>query len=112
MTFSIIFLIFWSLKKKERTPIFIVLGFLLNFLPFIFIGRVMFLYHYEAALVFSILGLAFLIGRFFSGKNKLTTIYALLGVSLLLFIFFSPLTYGTQLTRAQLENRMWFSSWR
>lgn len=93
-------------KNKDKITLFILLGFFVNFIPFIFIGRAMFLYHYEAALVFSIIAIVYLLQR------RTIFQFILLGLLLIIFTYFSPLTYGLHLNQSQLQNRMWLSSWR
>ncbi len=111
-TLSILLLAWQALIKKDRNKVllFILTGFLVNFLPFMFIGRVMFLYHYEAALIFSIIALCYVIQHHI--HHKVITIYIFLMLSLTLFIFFSPLTYGRNLTDGELSARMWLKGWR
>ncbi len=108
---SIIFLFIYLFKKgsDRRIPLFILIGFIVNFIPFAFIGRVMFLYHYESALIFSIMALAFLIDR---ARRKRTIFQILICACFVSFIFFSPLTYGLHLTDSQLATRMWLPTWR
>ena len=101
--------------KKLETGIFffLVCGYLVNFLPFMFIGRVMFLYHYQAALVFSILAIAYIFDRQkISDAWRLRIFIIIVGLCLLSFLYFSPLTYGTHLDDSQLWARMWLSTWR
>lgn len=99
-------------NPSERFAIlFVVAGYLANLLPFIFIGRVMFIYHYETALVFSVIGIALLLDMIPLPRKREITI-SLIGLAALSFIFFSPLTYGTPLSNAELANRIRFSSWR
>jgi dolichyl-phosphate-mannose-protein mannosyltransferase len=95
-----------------RTALFsIVIGFLANFLPFIWIGRVMFLYHYEAALVWTIFAIAFIVETIPREKRRIAATIVLV-LAIAAFIFWSPLTYGTPLTPDQYSSRMWFPSWR
>lgn len=96
----------------KKALFFILTGFLINFLPFIAIGRVMFLYHYEAALVFSAMALAFILDAVVPAKRKKVALIAAITLSAALFVFFAPLTYGTHLSDRELQERMWFSSWR
>lgn len=116
--FGSILLLLWRIleKRKEwhknKTILFILTGFLVNFLPFMFIGRVMFLYHYEAALVFCIIAFCYLLERSMPKKLRIWAVSSVLLVSLITFVFFSPLTYGTSLTKDQLQSRMWLSTWR
>ena len=98
-------------RMLKPVPVFLVVAFCANFLPFIFIGRVMFLYHYQAALVFTIIAIACVLDQL-KGRLKYILIGATLLIALSAFIFWSPLTYGLPLTQGQLQERMWFPSWR
>ena len=113
-TLSTIFLIFHSIFRKQdrKIALLILAGFLVNFTPFIFIGRVMFLYHYEAALIFSIMAIVFLLDQIKKEKNKIIISSSIIIISLTTFIYFSPLTYGLYLDDSQLQSRIWLSSWR
>lgn len=113
-TLSILFLVWRVLipKKREMVSLFLLTGFLVNFLPFMFISRVMFIYHYEAALVFSIIAIAFLIEKYISQEKKLLAVSVLLVLSLIIFLYFTPLTYGFPLSDAALKARMWLPTWR
>jgi len=85
------------------------MGYLFNLIPFIFIGRVMFLYHYFPALIFSILSLSILFDKYNLG-NKTTAFLAV--ASILAFLFFSPLTYGLKMPEWYLNLAIWLPSWR
>ena len=118
MAISICAMAWIVLRRKPRSgnigiQFFVVAGYLVNYLPFIFIGRVMFLYHYEAALVFSIIAMAYLLECTFVSKTWRRSLFAILAiVCIVSFIYFSPLTYGTHLTNDELQSRMWLSTWR
>ena len=99
-------------EGKAKIAIFILVGFLANFLPFIFIGRVMFLYHYEPALVFSIISIGFILDEIKNKKIKNTAFLWITLICLASFIFFAPLTYGLKLDSKALQTRMWLSTWR
>jgi dolichyl-phosphate-mannose-protein mannosyltransferase len=90
----------------------ILIGFLVNYLPFIFIGRVMFLYHYEAALIFSVIAIGFILEMLPKGRWRLILALALILVTFMFYRYFSPLTYGTRLSDPALQARMWLPSWR
>jgi dolichyl-phosphate-mannose-protein mannosyltransferase len=113
-TLSILGLLWKIILRKLRDPIalFIVVGFLVNYLPYIFIGRAMFIYHYEAALVFSIFAIFYYIQTFFPPERHKRTAYFVLGICFVSFIFFAPLTYGLDLSYLGLYSRMWLPTWR
>jgi dolichyl-phosphate-mannose-protein mannosyltransferase len=108
-----VYAIWQSMRKKfSQALTCITVGFLVNFIPFIFIGRVMFLYHYEAALVVSIMAIAFLFDRIASSQWRIVAGTVFLLLCFLSFVFFSPLTYGLPLSAHELSMRMWLASWR
>jgi dolichyl-phosphate-mannose-protein mannosyltransferase len=113
----IYFLIALETQKIRAIPnksafYFIIIGFLANFLPFMFIGRIMFLYHYAAALVFSVMALAYLLDLVPETKRRARLTILCIILVTLVFYYFSPLTYGIPLTPAQYESRVWFESWK
>ena len=100
-----------SQKSMIHDSCFMILigGYVINYLPFIGIGRVMFLYHYLSALIFAILTLAYLIDQHPKRKKIFMTVIILAGLA---FLFFAPLSYGLPLEANQLQNRFWFNTWQ
>jgi dolichyl-phosphate-mannose-protein mannosyltransferase len=119
MIFTILYIIIKLILHKaiSRDPntskllLFIIVGFLANWLPFALIGRVMFLYHYEVALIFSIIAITYWVGALQPKNKKIVSIF-LVFVTLISFIYWSPLTYGLPLDNDQLKQRMWLPGWR
>ncbi|MBZ5638887.1 MAG: phospholipid carrier-dependent glycosyltransferase [Acidobacteriia bacterium] len=109
-----------ALRKRSllQALAFLILAYLLNWLPFAAIGRVMFLYHYLFAAIASVMILATLIGSALPEDPRWTRSprhWAALGFIALSvggFLFFSPLTYGWPMTPAQHDARVWLSGWR
>lgn len=84
-------------RFRKKLPFIIYLflfGYFLNLLPFIFITRVVFLYHYLPSLTFGILVLTLFYDKFFQNKINFQHYYGFLFLIFLIFLFFSPLTYG------------------
>lgn len=98
-------------------------GYLMNFLPFSRIVRVMFLYHYFFALIYS-LAIAVLLLQILTDELKAHNItlkgrsfkpIVYIGLASLAtagFVYFAPLTYGIPLTTSQLDAHMWLKHWR
>jgi len=88
-------------------------GYALSFLPFALISRAMFLYHYLPALAYSGAILAALLFDEWDPTNRRqrTLWISLLVMTLLGFLFFSPLSYGWPLDSTGYQSRMWFRSW-
>lgn len=111
-SFSVAVLLILMLKKKEyrnNTNAILLIGFLLCWLPFILISRVMFLYHYFPSLVFSMIILIKLIDKLKTKEIVLTTLVIFSFVS---YLYFAPLTYGLQLSPDELYQRQLFNSWK
>lgn len=106
--------LYWKSEPGENKWI-LYAGWFLNFLPFFNVKRVMFLYHYLPALIFSIVITSLFL---FDGKRDLKLYQyrtAILVLMVILFIagfwFFMPLSYGLPLTTDQYNLRLWFESW-
>ena len=100
----------WTQRRAHQPKsTFLLTAWAINFLPFIFIGRVMFLYHYLNALL-----MALAIGVWLLAQTRRPLLWLSLaaGASLALFFWFAPLVYGLPLTLEQLGARQWFASWR
>ncbi len=109
---AVLVLIIKNFFSRNKNELLLIFAYLLNLLPFIFISRVAFLYHYETALVIAIVILAYLVDRYFRGRTKQIAFYSLIVVCIAGFIYFSPLTYGITMNKDALMSRFWFSSWR
>jgi len=115
-TVALIYLIIsWlgSLKSRIKNtnldlPTIFILAYFLNLLPFIGIGRIMFLYHYFPALIFAILMLAYLVDQLEKPKK---TVIALIAIAAVLFVYFAPLSYGLAESQKSFNHHLWLSSW-
>ncbi|MBI2676810.1 MAG: phospholipid carrier-dependent glycosyltransferase [Candidatus Yanofskybacteria bacterium] len=110
---AILYLLIVSVPKIKKwkldfTSSFILAGFFINLLPFIGVGRVMFLYHYFTSLVFAILALGYLLDK----QNKKGVFALFVFFSILFFLFFSPFTYGLPLTAPEQNLLFWLPTWR
>lgn len=107
------------LGRRRRLVTFLLAGYAMNFIPFIFINRPMFLYHYFFALLMSLLLACVLLDRFFDwqlkryGKETVfyTAGFLVVAVSLS-FLYFLPLSYGWPMSASDLLQHMWLPSWR
>lgn len=107
------------LGRRRLLVAFLLVGYAVNFVPFAFIDRPMFLYHYLFALIFAILLACVLLGLLFDwqkqkyGRKAVTqTSWAIVIVALLSFLYFIPISYGFPLSQADLMQHMWLPSWR
>ncbi len=111
------------LLPYRRPLAFLAFGYALNFVPFAGIRRVMFLYHYFNALLFAVALAAFCLGILagwmgdddhpwrFPTRGAAAGYWGTLAFVALGFLFFSPLTYGWQISHLMLKLRLWLPTW-
>lgn len=140
-------LVAWALmpalyRPHRRRLAMLVVAYVGSYLPFAFIDRPMFLYHYFFPLLFSLAFAVYGVGVLarwvpdpvpvearsnvnsavadepegrawrFASRASLIGYAGIVALALLVFLWFSPLTYGFPLTDAQLQDRMWLNTWR
>ncbi len=101
----------FSLKdKKEAAPMLILFGFAISFIPFAFIGRVLFLYHYFTPLILSALAIGFFVDKVPLRKRHLIATLLIFG-AMTLFFQYSKIIYGLPMTEAEFKG-VTIPSWR
>ncbi|KAJ1875505.1 Protein O-mannosyltransferase 2 [Coemansia sp. RSA 990] len=103
------FLDFWDNSK------FLWGGWALHYIPFFFFGRVLYIHHYLPALYFGLLLLAFELDHFFKSwrRGRYLHMAALCSglLACVVFLYFSPFTYGWDRPAKELAGRQWLSTW-
>lgn len=106
-----IFALVMALIKRNKEHGFIVLFILCTWLPYLFIGRAMFLYHFFPTLPFLMLAVVAFI-KFISEKLKNNSFMVFyIAVVILLFTYFYPAVSGVPTSNEYLETLRWFSTW-
>ena len=92
---------------------FICFGYLTNFLPWAFVERCLFLYHYQTASIFSFLALAWYLSQLLnSDKLQYRSIFVLTAIVILVsFLYWLPLQMGFLMPDYEFYRRMWFNNW-
>ncbi len=95
-------LVLW-IRKGDKTARFIALGYLAQLLPWVFVSRITFAYHYFPSTVFLCLALAYLFDHVRRrSQSWKVSIWSFAAVSLLLFAVFYPVISGA-------EVKMWYA---
>jgi dolichyl-phosphate-mannose-protein mannosyltransferase len=90
-------------------PLFMVINYGANLLPWVKVTRCLFIYHYMGAVLFAIMGLAWLVDLSLRSSSKLwqaaglTTIFSVAGA----FVFWSPIFLGLSIEKNDLHYRLW-----
>ena len=107
--FGFIYTFLKFILKKDKDSLFLIIMFLSLWLPYAFIGRVMFLYHYFPALLFIMLCLVNLLKDINKKCKYIIPIFLI--VSLLFFIIYYPVISGIPTSSEYIDRLQLFNSW-
>ena len=108
---SFLYLIIKFLLKKDRKAFFLIVVILSLFLPYSFINRQMFLYHYFSVLPFLILSIV-LMFKDIVNKFKLNIIIPIYLITVFIFfLIYYPIISGMIVDNIYIDNLKIFSSW-
>ncbi len=102
----------YSAFKKNKEGAMLVVMILATWLPYFFIGRVMFIYHYFITLPFMMLSIVFIVSRLVEWKKQFKYIIPILCMIFLgFFIYFYPVYSGMPVSHDYIEQTKWFDEW-
>ncbi len=112
---SIPFLFFtaWKwVKEKDTTARFITVAFILQLLPYLFIGRILFLYHMFLNVPFMIFAIVYGLNiLWYKNNNYKYIVVVYFAFVLLLFVYFYPLLAAYPVSQQFTDAHKWLSSW-
>jgi dolichyl-phosphate-mannose--protein O-mannosyl transferase len=97
--------------KNSLPAIFIVVLFFFQWLPYILISRVVFIYHFYGNVPFLCLAPAFLIGKYWGNKWVKILSIAYFALTIFLFVLFFPVISGVPTSTSTVSGLRWFGSW-
>ena len=108
---AFVYLVISSIKKKDPNNILLVIFILSTFIPYIFIGRLMFMYHYYITLPFVMLGVVSLI-KWITEKSKSDRVYyGYIALIIIVFMIFYPVVSGMPISGDYVEALKWLPKW-
>lgn len=107
------YLFYRTLKKKDKKAGFLVTAYLAQYLPWIFVSRITFIYHYFPSVPFVALMLGYCMFLLWKRWPKIKFgIYAYTGVAVGLFLMFYPVLSGFPIPTWYADYFLrWFGSW-
>ena len=112
-TVSLLYLLYVVVRRVTLEAFFILTAFLGLYLPYAFIGREMFIYHFYYAVPFMMLAIVYMLKdmmHYFPKYRKVYFIY--LAVTAVLFLAFYPVLSGYEVPKAYVDHGLiWFSGW-
>lgn len=107
------YMIYLAIKQKDKRAGFLIIGYLAQYLPWIFVTRTTYIYHYFTSVPFVALMVAYSFYQIIQRKPKLKTgviVYTVLAVAL--FIVFYPVLSGQPINREFVHEWLrWMDSW-
>lgn len=104
-----LFVVGWdAILNKSRSAMFIIAGYLAQLVPWMFVTRLTFEYHYFPCSVFLVLALAYVFTII--KKNSKCYVYAFTALSVILFIWFYPVLSGAYVDSTTAMFK-WLPTW-
>ena len=98
------------LCKRNRTARFLTIAYLSMLIPWWFIHRTVFIYHYFGCILFLTLMLTYSVSQLKGKQNRNLALLA--AGSLALFVMFYPVLTGAEVSRTYVETFLeWFDTW-
>ena len=111
---AFLYILYQWVIKKDRLGGFLAIGYLSQYLPWVFIGRVVFIYHYFPSVPFVVLMLGYCFRKVVKKKpGWIWGVYAYVGLAVCLFILFYPVLSGGDMNPEYVTRWLrWFEDWQ
>jgi dolichyl-phosphate-mannose--protein O-mannosyl transferase len=100
-----------KLPKIELPAAFLVVLFFAQWLPYAFVSRGLFIYHYYVNVPIICLASAYFISKYWKYKWMKIAAVAYFAAVVTLFVLFYPVISGTPVATSTAESLRWFSQW-
>lgn len=97
--------------KNYLPPIFILLVFFFQWLPYVLITRVVFIYHFYSNVPILCLAIAFIVNKYWSNRWMKIAAIAYFAFTIAVFVLFYPVISGVPASTATISSLKWFGSW-
>lgn len=110
---AILFMIYRGVTKKDDKAIFIAVGYFAQLIPWMFVDRVVFIYHYFPCTVFLVLAVVYSINIMYNKNKKIKTVaFVYTAAAVILFIMFYPVLSGMAVNPVYVDIFLrWFKTW-
>ncbi|MEG2441815.1 MAG: glycosyltransferase family 39 protein [Acetivibrio sp.] len=106
--------LYQAIKKKEKMAGFLSIAYLTQYLPWFFVTRITFIYHYFPSVPFIVLMITYVVYQLLKTNPGIWKKYSILYVGLAVgcFIMFYPVLSGFPISVNYVEHFLrWFDSW-
>lgn len=110
---AFIMVLYFGFLERDRRGRFLTLSYLSQYLPWVFIGRVVFIYHYFPSVPFVVLMVGYCMKKIVDWRPKLKpAMFVYAGLAVVLFAMFYPVLTGIPVEVEYVKTYLkWFKSW-
>jgi len=110
---AMLYTVYIAVRKRAIESIFLLFAFFSLYLPYIFVSRLMFIYHFYYAVPFLILMIAYLLKDILKWNFRGYIIYFLYLISIItLFLLFYPVLSGYEVIKSFVDTYLiWIDGW-
>ena len=110
---AFIYCVYDAIKNRDKNAMFLVIAYLAQLLPWTFVERITFIYHYFPCVPFLVLMIAHFVHRMYHRNDRVKTYYIVFTiVAVTLFIMFYPAISGFPVNGDYVrEFLQWLPSW-
>jgi dolichyl-phosphate-mannose-protein mannosyltransferase len=98
-------------RRWDLAAIYITVVFFFSWVPYVFISRVTFIYHYYVSVPLLCLATAYFVNKYWNTKGGKIAAIALFAAVVILFIAFYPVISGAPVSTSWIYKLKWFPSW-
>lgn len=111
-TLAVLVTAVWLFKGRSKGMLVVVVAFCSQYIPWMLVPRLTFIYHYFAMVPFVILCLTYWFKRGMEAEPRLKyPVYGYVGICAALFAWFYPILSGQPISKAYASLLKWFQSW-
>ncbi len=99
------------IEERENKYLLVLSGYFVFWFPWIFTPRILFFYHYLPSIPFLAVGMGYCLGQIYKTKLMVVSLF-IIGLFILAFFYFYPITSGLPIDPASIKNYLWLSTWR
>jgi dolichyl-phosphate-mannose--protein O-mannosyl transferase len=101
-----------SFSLKQYFPaIFLIVVFFFQWIPYVLLTRVIFIYHFYSNVPLLCLASAFVISKYWGNKWMKIAAIAYFALTIALFVLFYPVISGVPTSTTTIDSLKWFGSW-
>lgn len=109
---AFVYLLYLAFKERDRIALFLTVGYMSQYLPWVFVSRSTFIYHYFPSVPFVVLMIGYSIYRLLKLNAKLKpAVFVYVALVAVLFVAFFPVISAYPATLEYAKLLKWFGKW-